>query len=169
MAKGPGKDERVIRLVQRARTQSPTLLRPPPSFVKIRLRGQKSSICEEYPEAYLFLIILTWENAGRSVSKQPFSSAKAHMSTNYVHRTLFFEKKGGGEDGSGEIANCVPICGASRVRQSPPPVSPSFFLDVRRFCSNLTAHCRRVKGIFSIAPGRRGADYPDLFVFGYLS
>lgn len=68
-----------------------------PFLAKDPLRGQKSPICEEYRKTNFLLENLAWENAGRSASERFPSDPRTHISAIFVHRALFFEKKGGGK------------------------------------------------------------------------
>lgn len=76
----------------RARERYPLLAKDP-------LRGHKSPICEECRKANFLLKKMTWGNAGRSASERFPSDPRTHISTIFVHRALFFEKKGGGRVG----------------------------------------------------------------------
>ena len=68
-----------------------------PLLAKDPLRGQQSSICEECRKANFLLKKMTWGNAGRSASERFPSDPRTHISAIFVHRALFFEKKGGGK------------------------------------------------------------------------
>ena len=64
------------------------------SFARTRPRGQKPSICEEFPEVNSFLKNPTRANVGRGVGGRSFPGPRAHKSSVFVHRAPFFEKKG---------------------------------------------------------------------------
>ena len=70
-----------------------------PLLAKDPLRGHKSPICEECRKTNFLLENLAWENAGRSASERFSSDPRTHISAIFVHRALFFEKKGGGKAG----------------------------------------------------------------------
>lgn len=75
-----------------------------PLLAKDPLRGQKSTICEEYRKTNFLLEKMTWGNAGRSASERFPSDPRTHISPIIVHRALFFEKKGGGKSvGKGRV------------------------------------------------------------------